>query len=103
MLHRFTQHLLLCPPVGFSKGYHLSYWSIDDVTLLPAEALPHPGEPTNQGCSCPGAILCMHCVFVSGLLHPSFLFQLLKGKHLQITEQLHTEYFICHGSHILGR
>ena len=71
MLHRFTQHLLLCPPVGFSRGYHLSYWSIDDVTLLPAKALPHPGEPTNQCCSQPDAILRMRYVFEQ--ITPSFI------------------------------
>ena len=49
--------------MGFSKGYHLSYWSIDDVILLPAEDPPHPGEPTNQGCSRPDAILRMRYAF----------------------------------------
>ena len=80
MLHRFTQHLLLCPPVGFSKGYHLSYWSIDDVILLPAEALhliwvsqPIRAVPAQMPfCACP-----MH---LSGLLRPSFLFPAFKGK-----------------------
>ena len=57
--------------MGFSKGYHLSYWSIDDVTPLPSEALPHPGEPTNQGCSHPDAILCMHYAFKR--ITPSFI------------------------------
>ena len=49
--------------MGFSKGYRLSYWSIDDVTPLPTKALPHPAEPTNQGCSRPDAILHMHYAF----------------------------------------
>ena len=37
MLDRFTQLLLLCPPIGFSTGIPSSYWSNDDVTPLPAE------------------------------------------------------------------
>ena len=103
MLHHFTQHLLLCPPVGFSKGYRLSYWSIDDITLLPAKALP-PVWVSQPIMAVPTQMpFCACAMHLSGLLHPSFLFQLSKGKHLQITEQLHTEYFICHSSRVLGR
>ena len=68
----FTQHLLLYPPVGFSKGYCLSYWSIDDVTPLPAEAPPHPGGPTNQGCSRPDTILRMR--YAVERITPSFIY-----------------------------
>ena len=65
--------------MGFSKGYCLSYWSIDDVTALPAEAPPHPGEPTNQGCSCPDAILRMCYAFE--WITPSFIsLPAFKGK-----------------------
>ena len=71
MLHRSTQHLLLYPPMGFSKGYHLSYWSIDDVTLLPAKAPPPPGELTNHGLSCPDAVLRM--CYVSEWITPFFI------------------------------
>ena len=57
--------------MGFSKGYCLSYWSIADITTLPAEAPPHLGEPTNQGCSHPDAILCMRYAFEQ--ITPSFI------------------------------
>ena len=40
---------------------------------------------------------------LSGLLRPSFLFQLSKGKHLQVTEQLLIEYFVRFGSCVLGK
>ena len=102
MLGQFTQLLLLCPPMGFSKGYpspigpmmtslhfllrHCLLWVSQPIRAVPAQ-MPF--------CACT-----MH---LGGLLHPSFLFQLLKGKQLQFTEQLHTEHFVHHSSCVLGK
>ena len=38
-----------------------------------------------------------------GLLRPSFLIQLLKGKQLQFTEHLHTKHIVHHGSRVPGK
>ena len=59
------------PSHGLSQRIPSSHWSIGDVTLLPAEAPPPVGEPTNQGCSHPDAILRMHYAF--GWIIPSFI------------------------------
>ena len=59
------------PSCGLSQGIPSSYWSNDDVTPLPAKAPPPLGEPTNQGCSRPDAILHMRYVF--GQITPSFI------------------------------
>ena len=88
LFHRNT--LLLLVPVMTS------------LHLLP-RLLPPPGEPSNQGCSCPDAILHMCYAFRSdySILHFSFSFS--KGKQLQFTEQLHIGYFVHYGSRILGK
>ena len=51
------------PRCGLFQRIPFSYWFSDDVTPLPAEALPPPGEPTNQGCSHPDAFLYMCYVY----------------------------------------
>ena len=38
---------------------------------------------------------CACAINLGGLLRPSFLLQLSKGKHLHITEHLLIEYFVC--------
>ena len=46
---------------------------------------------------------CACAINPGGLLHPSFLLQLSKGKHLHITEHLLIKYFVCLGSRVLGK
>ena len=91
------------PSYGFFHGIPSSYWPNDDITLLPAKAPPPPGESSNQRCSCPDTLLHMCYTSRPGLLRPSFLIQLLKGKQLQFTEHLHTKHIVHHGSHIPGK
>ena len=76
MLDQFTQLLLLCPLSGLFHGIPSSYWSNDDITPLPAEAPPPPGESSNQGCSCPDTILrmCYASRLDYSILHSSFSF-----------------------------
>ena len=103
MHDQFTQLPSFMPSHGLFHGIPSSYWSNDDITPLPAKALPSLGEPSNQGCYLLRLdFVHMLCV-QARLLWPSFLIQLLKGKQLQFTEQLHTEHFVHHGSHIPGK
>ena len=78
------------PSHGFSWGIPSSYWPDDDITLLPAEAPPPPGESSNQQCSHLDILLCMRYISRPDLLWPSFLFQLLKSKQLTFTN--HTDH-----------
>ena len=43
MLGQFTQRPPFMPSHGLFQGIPSSYWSNDDITLLPAKALPPPG------------------------------------------------------------
>ena len=97
MLGRFTQLLLLCPPVGFSKGYPPPIGPMmTSLHFLPRLRLLWVSQPIRAA---PTQMPFCACAMHSGrLLCPSFLFQLLKGKQLQFTEQLHTKHFVHHGS-----
>ena len=103
MHDQFTQLLLLCPPMGFST------W---DTLLLLVQWWHHSTScqgPTSSGWVIQSGMFPPRHHFVHALciqarlLWPSFLIQLLKGKQLQFTEQLHTEHFVHHGSHVPGK
>ena len=73
-----------------------------DVTPLPANAPSPPGELTNHGNSRQAVVL--HMRYKSGpITASSFLLQLLKGKHLHVTEQLLVECFVCLCSCVPGK
>ena len=85
LLHRTFCRLCLtdysAPPFmpchGLFQGIPSSYWSSDDVTPLPAKPPPPPGEPTNQGHSCPPGCHFVHalCIQVDySVLHSSSSF-----------------------------
>ena len=44
---------------AFLRDSDLSHWSHDDVTSLPADAPPLPGESTYHGHSRQAVVLCM--------------------------------------------
>ena len=91
-----TQLLLLCPLVGFPKGYPPPIGPlVTSLHFLPRLCLPWVSQPIRAvPTQMPFCTCAMH---LGRLLCPSFLFQLLKGKQLQFTEQLHTAHFIHHG------
>ena len=96
------------PPFMPSRGFFpkdtlLPIGPYGDVTPLPAEAPPpQVSQPIRAvPAQMPFCACAMHS---GGLLRPSFLFQLLKGKQLQFTEQLHTDTLVHHhGSCIPGK
>ena len=90
----------LMPSRGLSQGIPSSHWSNDDITPLPAKAPPPMHEPTNQGCS--QMPFCTRTMHSGGLLHPSFLFQLLKGNNSSLLSSYtpNTLYTMVHTSQV---
>ena len=58
-------------PGAFLRDPPFSHWLHDDVTPLPANALPPLGEPTYHSGSCQAVYLCMH--YKSGWITASFI------------------------------
>ena len=71
MLDRLLSSSFYAPPGAFLRDPHFSHWSHDDVTPLPANAPPPPGEPTYHGDSHQAVVLRMR--YKSGQITASFI------------------------------
>ena len=68
MLDRLLSSSFYAPPMGSSKGYPPPIGPMMMSLHFLPRLLPPPGEPTNQGCSRPDAILRMRYAFGQDLL-----------------------------------
>ena len=71
MLDRLLNSSFYAPPGAFLRDPLFSHWLHDDVTPLPANALPPPGEPTYHGGSHQAVVLRMR--YKSGRITVSFI------------------------------
>ena len=71
MLDRLLTSSFYAPPGAFLRDSHLSHWSHDDITPLPANAPPPPGESTYHGHSHQAVVLRMR--YKSGQITASFI------------------------------
>ena len=71
MLDRLLSSSFYSLPGAFLRDPPFSYWLHDDVTPLPADAPPPPGEPTYHGGSCQAVVL--HMRYKSRWITVSFI------------------------------
>ena len=102
MHDRSTQFLLLCPLVGFPRGYPSPIGPMmTSYHFLPR---PHPLWVSHPISDVLTQTSFVHALYIRArVLRPSFLLQLSKSEQLKFTEHPHTEHITHHTSCIPGK